>query len=270
MLSRIFGAATFTGLLAALFLSDTAFAHDPVFSPGPHVLFKDGIEVHAEYARHKARGLSDNEASVAIKYGLTGNWVVGLELPYEWERGPLGRESGVGAVSLSTKYRFWRSDRKGVQESAAILAQLKLDTGGFSDTSTNDLLVGLAYGYESLKWYRWASVRYLFNDDAKPDRRGDRLFVDLAVGWRPKVNDYRSPDTVWMVELNGELTQSSTVAGLPLADSGGDQWFVSPGVMWTLRNLAVKAGVQIPIISKLNGDQAKARYRGLVGLEWHF
>jgi hypothetical protein len=267
---RKFGAATLATSLAALFLSNAAFAHDPVFSPGPHVLFKDGIEVHAEYTRNKARGLSDNEASVAIKYGLTGNWVVGVELPYEWERGSLERESGIGAVSLSTKYRFWRSDRKGIQESAAIFAQLKLDTGGYADTGTNDLMLGLTYGYESLKWYRWASVRYLFNDDATPDKRGDRLFVDLAAGWRPKVNDYRAPDTVWMVELNGEMTQSSTVAGLALADSGGDQWFVSPGGMWTLRNFAVKAGIQIPIISKLNGDQAKARYRGLVELEWHF
>lgn len=35
----------------------------------------------------------------------------------------------------------------------------------------------------------------------------------------------------------------------------GTEWFLSPGLMWTLRNFAVKTGVQLPIASDLNGRQ---------------
>ena len=50
---------------------------------------------------------------------------------------------------------------------------------------------------------------------------------------------------------------------------GGDQWFLSPGLMWTLRNFAVKTGVQLPLYDDLAGNQDADDYRALVELEWH-
>jgi hypothetical protein len=46
-------------------------------------------------------------------------------------------------------------------------------------------------------------------------------------------------------------------------------WFISPGIFWTKRNFAVKAGVQIPVASDFNGNQEKTDYRAKVVLEWH-
>jgi len=39
--------------------------------------------------------------------------------------------------------------------------------------------------------------------------------------------------------------------------------------MWTLRNFAIKSGIQAPIISNLNGDQARSDYRARLEFEWH-
>lgn len=263
------------GLTGWLLATGSVFAHDPVFSPGPHVLFKDGVEIHAEFAQSKQGDEKESEQAVALKYGLSGDWVVGLELPYETVKDESETQQGIGDITLSTKYRFWRVDTLAVQETAAIIAKVKLDTGDNQvGSGTTDALLGFTYGYESLKWYRWASVRYRFNQNRSIEnqgnlRRGDRLFIDFAGGYRPEVNDYREADTVWLLELNGEYSERNAFNGVDMNNTGGKQWFVSPGIFWTFRNFAVKAGVQIPLLSNLNGEQDDSDYRVRLELEWH-
>ena len=40
--------------------------------------------------------------------------------------------------------------------------------------------------------------------------------------------------------------------------------------MWTYRNYAVKAGVQLPVASNLNGVQTETDYRAALEFEGHF
>lgn len=257
-------------ILFALFNISPSWAHDPVFSPGPHVLFKKGVEIHTILNTDKQGDSRINQQTLAIKYGITGDWVVGVELPNRKINNNDISNSGIADVVLSTKYRFFRKDSLGEQHSAALFARVKLDSSNSTTaTNTTDTLLGLTYGYESLKWYRWASARYRINQNLQNLQRGNRLFVDVAGGYRATVNDYRKPDTVVLLELNGELMSQNQFNGTELSNSGGNQWFVSPGVMWTLRNFAIKAGVQVPIISNLNGNQQDTDYRAFVEFEWH-
>ena len=248
----------------------TSWAHDPVFSPGPHVLFKKGVEIHTIVNTDKQGDAKIKQQTLAVKYGITGDWVVGFEVPNKNISNNNVTNSGIADVVLSTKYRFYRNDSLGKQHSAAVFARIKLDTSNSpTATQTTDTLLGLTYGYESLKWYRWASVRYRYNQNLENLQRGNRLFVDVAGGYRHKVNDYRKPDTVYLVELNGELLGQNQFNGTEVINSGGNQWFASPGVMWTLRNFAIKAGVQIPIISNLKGNQQSTDYRAFLEFELH-
>ncbi|ACV26739.1 MULTISPECIES: transporter [Kangiella] len=254
---------TITAMGCWLFLPVSLFAHDPIFSPGPHVLFKDGFEIHTEFVRSEQGDESDSEQAIALKYGITGDWVIGIEQPYQIIKDEFGSQSGVGDILLSTKYRFWREDTPGVQESAAVLVKVKLDSSNDAlTTDTVDPVLGFTYGYESLTWYR-------FNQNNDQLQRGDRLFVDLAGGYRSQLNDYREADTVWLLELNGEFIKRNAFNGLDLNNTGGNQWFVSPGIMLTYRNFAVKAGIQLPVLSNLNGDQPRADYRARQEFEWH-
>jgi hypothetical protein len=210
-------------------------AHDPVFGLGPHTLFKGGTELHLVFDQDRTGGVSTGDRAFAFARGITSDWTIGIE-----------REGGASA--LRTKYRFWRDDRPQAQSSVALIA-------GFVDGDVSDRTqVALAYGYESLRWYRWASVGYQAATGGAPDV----LRVDLVGGIRFRVNDYREPDAVWMLELNGEL---------PRGAAAPERWFLSPGLMWTVRNFALKVGVQIPIVG---GDRAPAvDFRALIELEWH-
>lgn len=251
--------------VVASVLAMPAVAHDPVFAPGPHTLFKGGVEIHLGTERAQTEGDVDKAAELRLLYGLTGDWVAGVLVPYAYG----GSDDGLGATTLLTKYRFWRNDQPRVQESAALLARLTLDSGEHRSGAT-DALLGLTYGYESLKWYRWISARYRYNGetDAGVDR-GDVLFLDAAIGVRPRRLEYREPDSVWMLELNFEQQERARAAGAAVPNSGGSRLFLSPGLMWTWRNVAVKPGIQIPVWSDLEGAQSNLDYLALVEIEAH-
>ncbi len=261
--------------VVALVCVSSAQAHDPVFGIGPHVLYKGGIEVAPDVHLAKKGSEREAELNLELTYGLTGDWAAGIDLPYRFSRDGTDDSSYIGDVGLFTKYRFWRSDTLGAQESAAILAKIKLP--GRDENSTppagsgsTDGILGLSYGYESRKWYRWASIRYRRNGENDDGlRRGDKVLADLVLGIRPKPTGYLEPDTVWLLELNGEYGRRARLNGFDLSDTGGKELFLSPGIFWTKRNFAVKAGVQIPVVSKLHGRQDSSDYRSRLILEWH-
>jgi hypothetical protein len=262
-------------VLVAGLLSSPAWSHDPIFGIGPHVLFKGGVEISPDVHLAMAGDNREKETALNFTYGITGDWAAGIELPYlDVDDGSTG-SGGRGDIKLFTKYRFWRNDTLGAQESAAVLVKVKLDTAddGASPalgSGTTDTILGLTYGYEGRKWYRWASIRYRLNgtNDAGL-QRGEKVLFDLVGGIRFRPTGYLEPDTVWLLELNGEYGDRADFNGMNVANTGGTEWFVSPGIFWTKRNFAIKAGVQIPIVSNLNGAQNKSDVRANLTLEWH-
>ncbi len=261
--------------LLVLFASSTAWAHDPIFGIGPHTLFKDGLEVAIEVEREEAGDETERELGLEFIYGITGDWAAGIEFPYTFKEEGGEKSDGPGDIGLFTKYRFWREDTLGLQESAAVILKVITDSGDADEspalgTGTTDTILGLTYGYEGRKWYRWASLRYRFNDKNNAGvERGDKILFDLVGGIRPTLTNYNEPDTVWLLELNGEYGQRAELDGTRLQNTGGTELFLSPGIFWTSRNFAIKAGVQIPIYSDLNGTQDASDYRAKVVVEWH-
>lgn len=264
------------GALSLALAAAPAQAHDPIFGLGPHVLYQGGVELAGEWDLQEQGPERESRLTAQITYGITGDWAAGIDLPYRWVGDGEADSSGIGDVALFTKWRFWRRDALGVQQSAALALKLYTSTGDPrrdppTGSGATDLVAGLAYGYESRRWYRWASVRYRFNgDNGAGFQRGDGIKLDLVGGVRPWLTGYREPDTVLMLELNLEHRFPHRRGARELPDTGGTEVFLSPGVFWTLRNFAVKAGVQLPVVDALDGAQPPSRYRAKLVLEWHF
>jgi len=259
-----------------IFTSQTAFSHEPIFGIGPHVLFKDGVKVALEADASKAGSENKQGMGVELTYGLTGDWAIGAELPYDFKDNGIANNDGFGDVTVFTKYRFWREDSLGLQRSASVLLKVISDSASTRGSPSigngaTDTVLGLTYGYEGRKWYHWASARYRFNGRNNLSvNRGDKVLIDFVGGIRPKLTSYLEADIVYLVELNGEFGQRARLNGSDLNNTGGKEWFISPGIFWTQRNFAIKGGVQIPIYSNLNGNQNKSDYRTKVSFEWNF
>lgn len=271
---NIFTNLTVTALWL-LFSSQSAIAHDPIFSIGPHVLYKGGIETALEIQADKRGDDKDHELGLELVYGLTGELAVGVELPYTTTKDNAGSSSGFSDITIFSKYRFWREDSLGLQRSASIIVNLNLDNGDENKSpplgnGANDIITGVTYGYEGLVWYHWLSLRYRHNGKNNAGLRvGNKTLIDLIGGWRPAPPVYKEPDAVWLLELNAEFADKAQLNSTSLNDSGGNELFLSPGLFWTYRNYAIKAGIQIPIASNLNGSQDETDYRFKSTFEIH-
>lgn len=265
--------------VALLLAAAPARAHGPIFSAGPHVVFKGGVEAGIEYRRQRAAGAggedTEHELTLELDYGLTADWQVGIEIPYTAKDDDGRDEDGLGDVVLGTKYRFLRLDSPGLQRSTALILEVKLPTGDDATdprlgSGSTDFIGGFTAGYEGRRWYAFADARYRLNGEGEGAlEKGDRQFLDLVGGVRPVLTGYLEPDTVLLLELNLENAERDRRGGLALADTGGWELFVAPGIFWTWRNFAVRGAVQIPIAANLNGVQSESDYRLKVGLEWH-
>ncbi len=255
--------------------SNSTLAHDPVFGIGPHVLFKDGMEAALEIYREKDDKDIKSELGLEVTYGITGEWAVGIKVPYSFKDNGMDSSSGQADIQAFTKYRFWREDSLGLQESAALTLVINGENGDEKanpalGNGVTDIIAGITWGYESIKWYRWASARYaLPGKNTAGFQMGNKWQIDFVGGWRPTPPEYKKPDTVWLLEFNGEITDKAELNGKTLTNSGGTEWFISPGVFWTIRNFAIKSGIQIPVSSDLNGIQNKSDYRFKATFEWH-
>lgn len=263
-------------IITVLGFTRPVLAHDPIFGLGPHTLYKRGLEITNELAREEAGNERVKEWEMEITLGFSGDLAIGVTFsPYVEKQIGAMRTHGNGDLEIFGKYRFWRHDTLGAQESTAILLRTKFNN---ADDTTNpplgsgstDTVFGLTYGYEGRKWYRWVSMRYRRNGrNMLGLNHGNKWLIDLAGGFRPHPTGYREPDTVWLLELNGEYSERDEISGVAQDNSGGREWFISPGIFWTKRNFAIKAGIQIPIKSHLNENQVETDYRGKIVLEWH-
>jgi Putative MetA-pathway of phenol degradation len=271
--SRCFGTAA--GLALAL-SSASATAHGPLFSPAPETIWKGGMQLTLGQRRKKADSERDRETFFEVKYGLTANWELLADLPYITRRTQSIESSGMGEVTLGTKYQFWRKDLPGAQYKAAGFLNVKLPTADSGTTpklgsGSSDVIGGIAAGYESRRWYWFASGSYRLNTKGDEGlEKGDAQTVNLVGGIRPVLSEYDEPDTVLMLEFNWERADGDRLDGQPLASTGGWNLFIAPVLWWTYRQVALRGGVQIPLAEELKGDQIQPDYRARLEFVYHF
>ncbi len=269
--------------MAGMFLSafsDPAFTHGPLFSPAPETIFKGGTEItlggHFERASGAGETEKEREGFIALEYGLTADWQIGVELPYAGKEISGLEADGLGDLNFGTRYQFWSRDLPGAQYKAAAFVNLKLPTGDDDATprlgsGSTDATGGLAWGYEGRRWYAFASGAYRLNTQGTGGlEKGDRQFFNLVGGIRPWLTGYYEPDAVLMLELNWERGERDELNGVELADTGGWELFASPVLWWTYRQFAFRGGVQIPVAEGLNGSQPTSDYRAKVEFVYHF
>jgi len=255
-------------------------AHEPVFTPGAHVKSKGGQEIELEYERDRTSGAGDRETeqqlSLVYEYGVTSSWTVKAYLPLIDKTVNGTNETGLGDVTLGTKYRVLRVDRPGQQYSTTLLFQAKLPTAESSGTpklgtGSTDFVVGALHGLESRRWYYNTAARYRFNTEGDGGfEKGDKLLLDIVGGVRPVLTKYKEPDTVLFLELNFEDATRDSLNGTNIADTGGWEMFLSPGIFWTYRTYAIVGGVQIPVAENLNDTQASSDYRFKLSFKYEF
>ncbi len=264
----------------AMAMARTAEAHEPIFTPGAHVHFKGGHEVSLQYDRSRKSGAGEKEKeqelALEYEYGATANWTVKAEVPLVDKNFNGNGSTGIGDIVMGTKYRFLRKDLPGRQFSTTLLFQAKLPTGDDGrnprlGSGSADFVGGLLHGLESRRWYYNTAARYRLNTKGGGGlEKGNKVLLDLVGGVRPVLTKYREPDTVLFFEVNWENSGRDSLNGSDVANTGGWELFLSPGIFWTTGVYAITAGVQIPVAEGLNGNQPTSDYRFRLSTKYEF
>ncbi len=271
-------------VLLIIAIAAPAYAHEPLFGLGPHTIYKGGVGIEVAVEGERASNSNEKERELSlhteIMYGITENLAVTLATPLVLKKSHDEGSgeytgSGIGDITLRTKYRFWNQDSPGTKDSAAFITGIKLPTGEDGKTpklgtGSTDFIFGLTAARESLRWYYFGDIRYRLNTRGSGNlKKGDRVFADLAIGIRAWATEYLKPDLVFMAEVNWESLMRDEFNGVDLNNSGGNRVFFAPSFFFTYRNWAVKGGVQIPLYQNLYGDQAEDKYRFKISVETH-
>ncbi len=278
MRNLFLGAALIVTMVAGV--TTPLLAHGPLFSPAPETIFKGGTQVSLGFDSQKVTGAGvrqkEYNSTIKANYGLTADWEIGIEAPYSWKQQNGAKANGFGDITLDTKFQLWGRNLPSAQYKASALLKVKLPTGKDNTTprlgsGSTDVTAGLVTGYESRRWYWFASGVYKINGEGAGNlTKGDQQSLNLVGGIRPVLSNYKEPDTVLMLELNWENAGRDDLAGTSLANTGGWELFVSPVIWWTYRQIAVRGGVQIAIANDLNGSQSATDFRGKAELVYHF
>lgn len=225
---RMYDVTAGVAVLAALAVlslgSDSAQAHEPVFSPGPHTIYEGGV----------ATSVSSTFDDSAGPVGFTGGLVYGLTADLNLAAGvPVvaGREAdhgpsmAVGDPVVQVKWRPWKNLVPGRIDSLSLIGGMKVPAGHHDVSAGNTgYTFGVTAAREHQRYYLFGSARYTTQsvgvDGTKP---GDVFQYDLVTGVRPFVLEYDQPDAVVLVELNGKTTRPPQSANGHGAEGGAEQ-----------------------------------------------
>lgn len=265
-----------SGFLAVFTGGPGAIAHEPVFSLGPETIYEGGVGIETEVEFEKADEEREAPLHYEIIYGLTENLAITAAIPHILEkRDGATISEGLGEAALRAKYQFFRKDTLGAQDKATVIYGMKFPTGDEDDrpplgSGALDHLFGLSGGHESTTWYAFATGRYVLRPEAGTREKGDRVLVDAAGGFRPWLRPYKSWDLVVLLETSYEYAGRDQRDGSTLVNTGGHRLLTGPTFLWSIRNVMVKGGIQLPLWHDLNGDQEESEWRGVLAVEYHF
>ncbi|MFB6262453.1 MAG: hypothetical protein ABEL76_02335 [Bradymonadaceae bacterium] len=211
--------------LLVLICATDAPAHEPVFSPGPHTIYKGGAgaAVTAESTFDGGR-----EGPIRLRgdfsYGLTADLQLSAGVPVLVARqADHGPSTAVGDSVAQLKWRPWKNAAKGRVDSLSLLGAVKLPTGHHDVSKGNTgYTFGATIAREHLRYYLFGSALYTMQTagvgGTKP---GDVVEYNLAAGLRPVVLEYDQPDAVVLVELNGTTARPPQTPGSGGSDANG-------------------------------------------------
>ena len=171
----------------------------------------------------------------------------------------LGAGTGIGDATFLAKWRSLKKDR----------GRGTLQRGSGSWDPTAALTWTYVPNVGAARWVLTGDVGGTITTAANGFERGSGFAYDTAAKYRVLPAAYPGRDTFLLLELNGRWQEKAESAGIPIANSGGNVIYIPPGVQFLMyRNLVLEAGVQIPIVRNLNGEQLGTGVNTLFGLRY--
>lgn len=258
-------------------------------------LLQDGDEIDDPLDRE----LTVYQERLIGVHALTRDLSLALSLPIVQKRlkftAPDGRRatirsSGTGDLSLVGVYRLYRRDVPRGSTQVSFIGGLKFPTGSSTKTDPDvpaltdgtstriprdlqpgtgsvDGIVGVG-GFQNVdRLSFYGSLQGKLNTEADDFKFGNRLHYDFTTEYVL----FKERNLLLNLEMNGVYEARAKEGGRKVANSGGHQIFISPGIQYLpIPQLVLQGSVQLPVLRDLNGTQLGTDFSVVVGLMYLF
>lgn len=221
-------------------------------------------------------GVSEQEtdeqrATLGLAYSLNEDVTLAMQAPFvrkEIKSSNLARQEaeGLGDIDLTARWVLYRSGAMSGRHLAGLRAGVRLPTA--DEVKSNGQLLDIDvqpdagatvpslggwYAYYRYPWFATVSATYFKYQEGHQDFRGGDVVLASAL-----VQYGVTQSVALQLGLDARESEKNQFSGVPDSDSGG---FLAMGFMGIAarigEELLLSAGVQVPVIEKLNGDQTE-------------
>lgn len=227
-----------------------------------------------------------------LGYGISSDLTAFAVLPVLHKRlepsaAPAREETGIGDLRLFARYTVFKRNLPGATLRLAPFAGAELPTGRNRARDRFGLLpprlqpgsgavdpfFGAIATYQSLSLALDAQFAYQANRKADGFAFGDVFRADLSGQYRiwPRELGPGTPGFLYLaLEANYADFDADSRNGIRIAGSGGEEFFLSPGLQYVTRRWVVEALVQIPVARDLGPAMIADDMRLRAGVRFTF
>jgi hypothetical protein len=260
-------------------------------SPGLTVYRGGAFTPRYIYMRQRLGGLKVDRHIMLLdfSYTPTPKLLVEAEIPVTRisfkDGAPSGGGAGVGNITISGKYRFFRQVEAWGDRQAALRFGLELPTGmkgapGEQQLQAPEFVrqqlspisgglsphVDLTYSQAKGRFIFGANVEGVIRSQREGFRMGHELRIntDLEYVLFPRKYDRPGGEVFAILESNFIRRGTGRVAGAPVTGSRSTEYYLAPGVQYAMRpRFVIEASYQIPV-ARNTGPQVLRIERGLL------
>lgn len=196
--------------------------------------------------------------------------------------------AGFGDTKLFGRYVAYQHDVLGKSLRIAPVAGVVIPTGDYqrsdrygrlprsfqNGTGAWGALTGVIATYQTFDYEFDADLTYQANSRKAGYQAGNELRVDASLQYRlwpwvlPKTG---LPAFLYgVLEANWVRTGADRISGNDVPNTGGSQWFFSPGLQYVTRDYVLETAVQLPVAQRMRGNALRDNYIVHLGFRVHF
>ncbi|HYF97738.1 MAG TPA: hypothetical protein VD770_02025, partial [Coxiellaceae bacterium] len=169
---------------------------------------------------------------------------------------------------------YYQNSTSAYTEQATVVGNIGLPTGSANKqpptgTGAMSYFAGATYNRTYVNWFLFLSPGVNFYDSYHNIEYGNKYLYQWGFGW-----NLFEIGTRWIIaavsEFDGQYTAKSKISGITNPNSGGNIIYFTPSISAGATHLSLQAGVGIPIVQNLYGQQTRTNYLLALSMSYVF
>ena len=196
-------------------------------------------------------------------------------------------DTGIGDFTALTRYTVWKKDQPGSTLRLAPFIALEIPTGDDNETDSLGRLpqplqmgsgswdpsIGLVLTSQTLARQIDTSLSYKFNTEANNFEFGDVARFDFSYQhrvWPGVLGSGVQGFLYGVLESNLIWQDNNRVNGVEDDNSGGNTWYLAPGIQYVTKRTVVEFAVQVPVVQDMNGEALENDFIATLSFRMNF